>query len=99
MIGRHTIISAQSGVAGSTKIGEYCLIGGVVSIRDNIEIVDNVMLTGRTVVQSSLTEPGSYSSGMLVDTTSNWRKNALRFKRLNELDKRVKKLEKDAQQK
>ncbi len=99
VIGRHTIISAQSGVAGSTKIGEYCLIGGVVSIRDNIEIVDNVMLTGRTVVQSSLTEPGSYSSGMLVDTTSNWRKNALRFKRLNELDKRVKKLEKDAQQK
>lgn len=97
VIGRHTVISAQSGVAGSTRIGEYCLIGGGVSIRDNIEIVDNVMLTGRTVVQSSLIESGSYSSGMLVDTTSNWRRNALRLKHLNELDKRVKKLEKDDQ--
>lgn len=97
VIGRHTVISAQSGVAGSTRIGEYCLIGGGVSIRDNIEIVDNVMLTGRTVVQSSLTESGSYSSGMLVDTTSNWRRNALRHKHLNELEKRVKTLEKDDQ--
>ncbi len=96
-IGRHTVISAQAGIGGSTKIGEYCLIGGGVSIRDNIEICDNVMLTGRTVVLTSLDEPGSYSSGVLVDKTSNWRKNALRYKHLNEYEKRLKKLEKDKQ--
>ena len=97
VIGRHTVISAQTGIAGSTKIGEYCLIGGGVSIRDNIEICDNVMLTGRTVVLTSLNEPGSYSSGVLVDKTNNWRKNALRYKHLNEYEKRLKKLEKDSQ--
>jgi UDP-3-O-[3-hydroxymyristoyl] glucosamine N-acyltransferase len=93
-IGKHTVISAQSGVAGSTKIGEYCLIGGGVSIRDNIEVADNVMLTGRTLVSSAIKKSGSYSSGILVDETKTWRKNALRFKHLDELVKRLIKLEK-----
>jgi len=93
-IGKHTVISAQSGVAGSTKLGEYCLIGGGVSIRDNIEVVDNVMLTGRTLVSSAIKKPGSYSSGILVDDTRSWRKNATRFKHLDELAKRLIKLEK-----
>ena len=93
-IGKHTVISAQSGVAGSTKLGEYCLIGGGVSIRDNIEVVDNVMLTGRTLVSSAIKKSGSYSSGTLVDDTRSWRKNAMRFKHLDELAKRLIKLEK-----
>jgi len=93
-IGKHTVISAQSGVAGSTKVGEYCLIGGGVSIRDNIEVADNVMLTGRTLVSSAIKKPGSYSSGILVDDSKSWRKNALRFKHLDELAKRLIKLEK-----
>ncbi len=97
VIGRHTVISAQSGVAGSTTVGEYCLIGGGVSIRDNIEVVSNVMLTGRTLVSSAIKEPGSYSSGILVDHSKNWRKNALRFKHLDELAKRLAKLEKACQ--
>jgi len=93
-IGKHTVVSAQSGVAGSTKVGEYCLIGGGVSIRDNIEVADNVMLTGRTLVSSAIKKPGSYSSGILVDDSKSWRKNALRFKHLDELAKRLIKLEK-----
>ena len=95
-IGKHTVISAQSGIAGSTRVGEYCLIGGGVSIRDNIEVVDNVMLTGRTLVSSAIKKPGSYSSGILVDDTRSWRKNALRFKHLDELAKRLIKLEKNS---
>jgi UDP-3-O-[3-hydroxymyristoyl] glucosamine N-acyltransferase len=99
VIGKHTVISAQSGIAGSTKVGEYCLIGGGVSIRDNIEVVSNVMITGRTLVSSAIKEPGSYSSGTLVDNTKSWRKNTLWFKHLDELVKRIKKLEKDCQSK
>ncbi len=93
-VGKNTVMSAQSGIAGSTKVGEYCLIGGAVAIRDNIEVVDNVMITGRTLVSSSIKKSGSYSSGILVDETGNWRRNALRFKHLNEMEKRLKALEK-----
>ena len=93
-IGRHTAVSAFTGISGSSKIGENCIIGGGVGVRDNIEITDNVIITGRTFVSSSLKESGSYSSSVLVDTTRNWKKNVMRFKRLDEMFKRLIKLEK-----
>jgi len=93
-IGKHTVMSGHSGIAGSTRVGEYCIIGGGVGISDNIEVTDNVMIMGRTLVASSITEPGIYASSMLHDEVKNWRKNALRFRHLNEMEKRLKALEK-----
>jgi len=93
VIGKNTVISAYTGIAGSARIGENCLIGGGVGIRDNIEITDNVVITGRTFVSSSITEPGSYSSSVLVDETKNWKKNVIRFKHLDDMAKRIKDLE------
>ncbi len=93
-IGKGTVVSACTGIAGSTKIGENCLIGGCVGIRDNIEITDNVVITGRTFVSSSIKQSGAYSSSVLVDTSSNWRKNVMRFKNLDDIARRIKKLEK-----
>jgi len=95
-IGKHTAVSAFTGISGSSKVGKNCIIGGGVGIRDNIEITDNVMITGRTFVSSSLKEPGSYSSSVLVDTTRNWKKNVMRFKRLDEMFRRLTKLEKSS---
>ena len=94
VIGKHTVMSGHSGIAGSTTVGEYCVIGGGVGISDNIEVTDNVVILGRTLVSSSITEPGAYASSMLTDEVKNWRKNALRFKHLNEMEKRLKALEK-----
>ena len=94
IIGENTVISANSGVAGSTKIGSNCLIGGFVGIRDNIEVADNTVITGRTFVSSAIREPGSYSSSILLDTTSHWKKNVMRFKQLDDMAKRLKKVEK-----
>ena len=92
-IGKHTVMSGHSGIAGSTKVGEYCVIGGGVGISDNLEVTDNVMILGRTLVSSSITKPGAYASSMLTDEVKSWRKNALRFKHLNEMEKRLRSLE------
>jgi UDP-3-O-[3-hydroxymyristoyl] glucosamine N-acyltransferase len=94
-IGDHTVISACSCIAGTVKIGKFCLLGGSVGIRDNIEITDHVMITGRTLVSRSITKSGSYSSSTPMDETANWRKNAARFRRLDDMAKRLKKLEND----
>ena len=32
-IGSHTVMAAQVGVAGSTKIGEWCMFGGQVALQ------------------------------------------------------------------
>lgn len=94
-IGQNTAIAACSGVAGSTKIGKNCMIGGNVGINGHIEIADQVMITGMTMVTSSLLEPGLYSSGIPVATNREWRKNAVRFKQLDEMARRLKKLEQE----
>lgn len=98
-IGNHTVISACTCIAGSTRIGSHCLIGGSVGIRDNIEITDNVMITGRTLVSRSINKPGSYSSSTPMDDTANWRRNAARFRQLDEIARRLKKLETDSEHK
>ena len=93
-IGDNTVISSSTAIAGSTHIGSGCLIGGLVGIVEHLTITDNVMITGRTMVTRSITQSGSYSSSTPMDTTANWRKNSARFRRLDELAKRVAKLEK-----
>ena len=93
-IGDNTVVSASTAIAGSTHIGSGCLIGGVVGIVEHLTIADNVMITGRTMVTRSITQAGSYSSSTPMDTTKNWRKNSARFRRLDELAKRVARLEK-----
>ena len=94
VIGDNTVISAACAIAGSTHIGSGCLIGGLVGIVEHLDITDNVIITGRTMVTRSITQPGSYSSSTPMDTTENWRKNSARFRRLDELAKRVSRLEK-----
>ncbi len=93
-IGNDTVISAATAIAGSTHIGCHCLIGGLVGIVEHLSITDNVMITGRTMVTRSITKAGSYSSSTPMDTTENWRKNSARFRRLDELARRVASLEK-----
>ncbi|MCK5002046.1 MAG: UDP-3-O-(3-hydroxymyristoyl)glucosamine N-acyltransferase [Gammaproteobacteria bacterium] len=93
-IGDNTVISAATAIAGSTHIGSGCLIGGLVGIVEHLTITDNVIITGRTMVTRSILQSGSYSSSTPMDTTENWRKNSARFRRLDELAKRVARLEK-----
>jgi UDP-3-O-[3-hydroxymyristoyl] glucosamine N-acyltransferase len=69
-------------------------MGGQVGINGHIEITDHVTITARTMVVHSITEPGTYSSGITADTNVRWRKNMARFKQLDELAKTVKRLQK-----
>ena len=88
-IGAHSAIAGSTGIAGSAKIGRYCLLGGAVGVVGHLEICDRVVVTGRSVVRNSITEPGEYSSGTPLTDNRTWRKNAARFKQLDNLARRV----------
>jgi UDP-3-O-[3-hydroxymyristoyl] glucosamine N-acyltransferase len=45
------------------------------------------------MVTRSFTEPGLYSSGIPAMPSSEWRRNAVRFRHLDELARRLKRLE------
>lgn len=92
-IGDHTAIAGCAGIAGSARVGKRCTLGGGVGIGGHLEIVDDVHLTGATLVHSSITTPGIYSSGMVAQDNATWRKNTARLRRLDEMARRLRTLE------
>lgn len=92
-IGAHTAIAACTGISGSTKIGKYCRIAGMVGFNGHLEIGDGVVITGMSMVTKSLKGPGVYSSGTPAEPYENWRKNVVRFRRMDEMNKRIIQLE------
>lgn len=98
-VGENTVMSRGVGIAGSTKIGKNCLFAGMSGVRDHIEITDNVIVTAMSMVSKSLTKAGSYSSNTPIDDTRNWRKNSARFRQLDEMARKIRRLEKQLEKK
>lgn len=83
-IGSNTVIASQTGIAGSTKVGEWCMFGGQVGIAGHIKIGDKVNLGAQSGV------PGSIKSGQsLIGTPpiemKNFFKSSAVFKKLPEM--------------
>ena len=98
-IGQGSAMAACSVIAGSTTVGKYCQIAGLVGINGHIDICDGVMLTGMTMVTKSITEPGAYSSGMPHTTNKEWRRNMAHLRNLSDFKTRIKELETRTSQK
>jgi UDP-3-O-[3-hydroxymyristoyl] glucosamine N-acyltransferase len=88
-IGAHTAMAGCSAVAGSARIGRYCLIGGGAGILGHLGIADRVTITAMSLVTHSIREAGEYSSGTPIQDTRTWRRNAARFKHLDEMARHV----------
>jgi UDP-3-O-[3-hydroxymyristoyl] glucosamine N-acyltransferase len=92
-VGAHTVMAACVGVSGSTTIGKRCMLGGMVGVAGHLTICDDVALTGRTAVLRSIDQPGVYSGSLWADEAQRFRRNVARFNRLDDLAKRVHRLE------
>jgi len=99
VVGANTALAGQVGMAGTTKIGKGCTFGGQVGIAGHLKIVDDVHVTGKSMVTKKISEPGIYSSGTGFSDNKSWRKNAVRFNQLDELYKRLQRLEKNTNNK
>lgn len=94
VIGDHTAIAGGTNIAGSTRIGKNCILGGSSTVNGHISIADNVIITGDSMVMRSITEAGTYSSGVPATKNKAWRKTTAYTLKIVELFKRVKELEK-----
>jgi len=92
-IGEDTAMAACSGISGSTRIGRHCTIGGAVGMAGHLEIGDDVHFTGMAMVTRSFTQPGTYSSGIPAMPSAEWRRAVVRFRQIEDLARRLKRLE------
>ncbi|WJW76584.1 UDP-3-O-(3-hydroxymyristoyl)glucosamine N-acyltransferase [Thiohalobacter sp. IOR34] len=93
-IGAHTAIAGCVGISGSARIGSHCMLAGGVGVVGHLEIADHVVVTGMSMVTKSITEPGVYSSGLAAMPNEQWNKVFVRLRRLDEMARRLRKLEK-----
>jgi UDP-3-O-[3-hydroxymyristoyl] glucosamine N-acyltransferase len=91
-IGAHTVMAAQSGVSGSTKIGKYCRIGGQAGFAGHIVVGDSVQVQAQSGVPSD-TPDGAKLFGSPTIPYNDYVRAYVVFKNLPELEKRVRKIE------
>ncbi len=96
-IGEHSALAAQTGIAGSTKIGRNCLFAGHSGAVGHINICDGVIVSGKTMVTKTLTEPGAYGAALPAMKISLYRRVMARIRQLDKLTARIAKLEKNTE--
>lgn len=92
-LGEYTAVAGCAAIAGSTTLGENCTVAGMSGIAGHLDIVAGTHFTAMSMVSHSIKEAGVYSSGTGVDKHQSWKRNAVRFRQLDSMAKRIKKLE------
>jgi UDP-3-O-[3-hydroxymyristoyl] glucosamine N-acyltransferase len=97
-IGAHTAMAAMSGISGSATIGKRCLLAGQSGVVGHITICDDVVVSGRAVISKDITKPGVYAGTFTAEPARDWNRRVARFRRLDQLIERVRKLEQSDKQ-
>ena len=93
-IGEHSAMAGCVGVAGSTRIGKRCTVGGAGMVIGHLELADDVHVSAGTMVTKSLRRAGQYTSIFPLESHEAWLENAAQIKRLAKMAARIEELEK-----
>ena len=93
-IGENTVMSAQVGIAGSTKVGSWCMFGGPVGLAGHITIGDKTFLGAQSGVPGSL-KGGEELIGTPPMNPRNYFKSQAIFRRLPDMYKELEALKKE----
>lgn len=97
IIGANTVIAAQTGIAGSTKIGQHCMFGGQVGIVGHLTIGDHTVAGAQTGISHS-SKPGSRLMGTPAEDATQYARNLVRIKRLDRLNTTVEEIRSELKQ-
>ncbi|MCM1034395.1 MAG: UDP-3-O-(3-hydroxymyristoyl)glucosamine N-acyltransferase [Paludibacter sp.] len=92
-VGESTVCCAQVGIAGSTKIGKHCILAGQTGVAGHIQIADQCIFGAQSGVANTVKQPGMYQ-GYPAIPAARFRRSAVVYKNLNELQNKVYELQK-----
>lgn len=93
IIGKNTVIAAQAGISGSTKLGEQCLVGGKSGFAGHLNIAPFTIVTGMSGVSKSVNTPGTTLRGVPAQPIRDQLKTEAMIRRLGKMEKRIEDLE------
>ena len=93
VVGESTVMASQSGIAGSSKVGGHCVIAGQVGIVGHLEIGNNVTIAAQSGVTRNFPDNVTILGTPATDAVKQ-RKTYIYERNLDQLYKRVDELEK-----
>jgi UDP-3-O-[3-hydroxymyristoyl] glucosamine N-acyltransferase len=84
VIGDHTAMAAQTGIAGSTEVGKYCIFAGQVGIAGHLKIADHTTILAQGGVIGNIRKGGQVLLGSPVIDAKLYMKAYALFKRAAE---------------
>ena len=98
VIGENTVIAAQTGVSGSTKLGKNMMVGGQAGFIGHLNIGDNVMVQAQSGITKNF-KAGELIEGSPAFKMSDFRRSYVHFRRLDSIVRRLNELEKKVNKK
>jgi UDP-3-O-[3-hydroxymyristoyl] glucosamine N-acyltransferase len=92
VVGRHSILVAQSGISGSARLGNYVTVAGQAGIVGHVRVGDGAKITGQSGVSKDVPAGAVFSGSHARPMKETLRIEALTH-RLPELVERVRRLE------
>ena len=93
-----TAMAAQTGVAGSTKIGKRCVFAGQVGVAGHLHIADGSIFGAQTGVPGNIKQPNGLWQGYPAMPVPTFRRMTVVQKQLPDLQKKIYELEKRIQE-
>lgn len=93
-IDENTVIAAQTGIAGSTKIGKNCMIGGQVGIAGHLTIGNGVKIQAQSGIGKNLPD-NEVVQGSPAFNYGDFAKSYVHFKKLPEIVSEINELKKN----
>ena len=93
-IGEHSVLAAQAGLAGSTRLGRGVYVGGQVGFAGHLEVGDGAVITAQSGTSHDV-PAGAVVSGSPAFKNSTWLRSTSAFAKLPELVRRVRELERE----
>ncbi len=91
-LGANCLVVAQTGLSGSTIVGDNVTFGGQVGTSGHLTIGSNSVFAARTGISKSMPK-GSFCAGFPIQSHTEWLKTQAAMRQLPELVKKVRQLE------
>lgn len=92
-VGENTVIAAQAGVSGSSKIGRFVMVGGQAGIVGHIKIADGTRINAQSGVSKEIAEPKSAVTGSPAYDYRSMLKSQVVYRQLPDLQKQMREME------
>ena len=93
----HTVLCSQVGIAGSTKVGEWCTITGQVGISGHISVADHTTFGAQSGCHGTVRKPGQVLMGTPAFDAKAWFKSSAAFKSLPDMAVQLRQLQKEVE--